>query len=150
MHNTGMTSARPNLIAILERVADGGDVTTHELKLAIPDPLVLDEREKAAWEELCHWTDEDARAKDSKNAAFKREWMRSHLSTLRDFDWHPHPPSSRQRIKVGVWLAAFLISGASYQLGWGIFGGYDTQVCIALLFIGYWILLPAFGSLKRY
>ncbi|WP_179045855.1 hypothetical protein [Sphingobium lactosutens] len=146
-----MTSARPNLIAMLERVADGGDVTAHELDIAIPDPLALDEREKAAWQELSHWADdEDIRDNDSKYAAFKREWMRSHLSTLRDIDWHPNPPSSRQRIKAGLWLAVFLTIGANYLLGWGVFGGYDKQIYIALLFIGLWIVLPALGSLKRY
>ncbi|MDH2130407.1 hypothetical protein N5J77_04665 [Sphingobium yanoikuyae] len=146
-----MTSVRPNLIAMLERVADGGDVTAHELDKAIPNPLVLDEREKAAWEELSHWADDDdIRAKNTKYAASKREWMRGHLSTLRDIDWHPQPPSSHQRIKVGIWLALFLFSGASYQLGWGIFGGYDKQVSVALLFIGLWIMLPMLGSLKRH
>lgn len=146
-----MTSARLNLIAMLERVADGGDVTACELDRVIPDPLVLDAREKAAWEELSHWADDDdIRAKDAQYAASKREWMRGHLSTLRDIDWHPHPPSSRKRIKVGIWLALFLVIGASYQLGWGIFDGYDKQVSIALLLIGLWIMLPMLGSLKRH
>ncbi|EQB11521.1 hypothetical protein RLDS_24255 [Sphingobium lactosutens DS20] len=136
---------------MLERVADGGDVTAQELDKVIPDPLVLDEREKTAWEELSHWADDDdIRAKDIKYAASKREWMRGHLSTLRDIDWHPQPPSIHQRIKVGFWLAVFLFSGASYQLRWGIFGGYDKQVTVALLFAGLWIMLPMLGSLKRH
>jgi hypothetical protein len=146
-----MTSARPNLIALLERVADGGEITAHELEEAIPDPFILDEQEKAAWEELGHWADdEDIRANDANYAAFKREWIRGHLSTLRNLDWHPDAPSLRQRIKVGIWLAAFLISGANYQLGWDIFGGYDKQLSVVLLLVGLWIMLPALGSLRRY
>ena len=146
-----MTSARPNLIAMLECVADGGDVTAGELNKIIPAPLALDEREKTAWEELSHWADdEDIRAKDPDYAAFKREWMREHLSTLRYIDWHPNPPSTRQRIKVGIWLALFLLSGTSYLIDRNIFGGYEKQVSITLLLAGLWIMLPILGSLKRY
>ncbi len=78
-----MTAARPYLLATLQRVADGGDLTSKELHAAIPDPLLLDLVEKDAWEQLSHWADdEDIRAKDAKYAAFKRNWMRDHIAAL--------------------------------------------------------------------
>jgi len=146
-----MTSARAHLLTMLERVADGGDITTQELDLAIPDPLILDEREKAAWEELSHWADdEDIRMRDARYTGFKRQWMRDHMSTLQEVDWHPHPPTARQRIMAGIWLAVFLPTEASVLLGWQMFGEYDKQVSVALMVIGLWIMLPVIALLRRH
>lgn len=146
-----MNSARAHLLTMLERVADGGDITTQELDLAIPDPLILDKREKAAWEELSHWADDDdIRTRDARYADFKRQWMRDHMSILQEVDWHPHRPTVRQRLIAGIWLAAFLPIEASYLLGWQMFGEYDKQVSIALMLIGLWIMLPMFALLRRY
>lgn len=78
-----MTAARAYLIETLQRVVDGGDLTTDELDAAIPNPLVLDPAEKDAWEELSHWADdEDIRAKDDRYASFKRDWMRDQIAAL--------------------------------------------------------------------
>lgn len=52
--NAGMTAARTYLVATLQRVIEGGDVTTDEPDAAIPDPLLLDRAEKEAWEGLSH------------------------------------------------------------------------------------------------
>ncbi len=71
-----MSEARRYLLATLHRVADGGDVTDHELGAAIPDPLALNRSERYAWEELSHWADdEDIRANDPSYSAYKRERM---------------------------------------------------------------------------
>ncbi|MDI1295964.1 MAG: hypothetical protein PSY12_08785 [bacterium] len=146
-----MASARVHLLTMLERVADGGDLTAQELNAAIPDPLLLDQREKAAWEELSHWADdEDIRAKDAHYTGLKRQWMRDHMSALQQAEWYPHPPTSRQRIVAGIWLAAFLPSVTSYSLGWRMFGQYDKPVFIALLFIGIWMMLPVFALIRRH
>lgn len=78
-----MTAARTYLLETLQRVVDGGDLTTDELDAAIPNPLVLDPAEKDAWEELSHWADdEDIRAKDDRYASFKRDWMRDQIAAL--------------------------------------------------------------------
>lgn len=78
-----MTAARAYLMATLQRVVDGGDLTTDELDAAIPDPLVLDRDEKQAWEQLSHWADDaDIRTKDAHYASFKRGWMLDHIAAL--------------------------------------------------------------------
>ena len=78
-----MTAARSYLLSALQRVADGGDLTTEELDAAIPNPRLLDAAEKDAWEQLSHWADDDdIRARDDNYAAFTRDWMREHIVRL--------------------------------------------------------------------
>ena len=78
-----MTNARQYLRNTLQRIVDGGDLTTEELDAAIPDPLILARLEKDAWEELSHWADDDdIRAKDKRYAADKRDRMRGHIIAL--------------------------------------------------------------------
>lgn len=78
-----MTGSRDYLIATLQRIVDGGDLTIEELDAAIPDPRGLERAEKDAWIQLSHWADDsDIRAKDHRYAAFKREWMRDHIKAL--------------------------------------------------------------------
>ena len=80
-----MTDARSYLLATLQRVVEGGDLTTRELDAAIPDPLVLDKIERDAWEQLSHWADdEDIRRRDGHYATFKRDWMKDHILRLND------------------------------------------------------------------
>lgn len=81
-----MTNARAYLLAILQRVAQGGDLTTDELDAAIPNPRLLDGRsEKDAWEELSHWADDDDnRVRDERYAEQKRERMRDHIARLNE------------------------------------------------------------------
>ena len=79
-----MTLARAFLVKALQRVADGGDLTEFELDTAVPDPFALDPAEKAAWEELSHWADDDdIRERDERYAAAKRERMRDYVAALR-------------------------------------------------------------------
>lgn len=81
-----MTIARASLLEALQRVADGRDVTESELETAVPDPFALDPAEKAAWEELSHWADDDdIRERDERYAASKRERMRDHIAALLSF-----------------------------------------------------------------
>lgn len=78
-----MTDARQYLQDILQRIVDGGDLTTEELDDAIPNPLILGRVEKDAWEQLSHWADDDdIRAKDKRYAASKRNRMRDHIIAL--------------------------------------------------------------------
>ena len=78
-----MTAARAYLLSTLQKVADGGDLTTEELDAAVPNPRLLDSAEKDAWEQLSHWADDaDIRAKDVRYASFKRDWMRAHIKAL--------------------------------------------------------------------
>lgn len=81
-----MTTPREYLLNMLQRIVDGGDLTTDELDTAIPDPRLLDDRsEKDAWEELSHWADDDdIRARDVRYSEYKRERMRDHIAALRD------------------------------------------------------------------
>ncbi|MBB5716557.1 hypothetical protein [Sphingomonas aerophila] len=78
-----MTAARAFLLKVLQRVADGGDVSEPELNTAVPDPFALNRAEKNAWEELSHWADDDdVRGRHQRYAASKRERMRDHLAAL--------------------------------------------------------------------
>lgn len=81
-----MKTARDYLLATLQRIVAGGDLTTDELGRAIPDPRLLDDRsEMDAWEELSHWADDDdIRAKDARYREHKRERMRGHIARLGD------------------------------------------------------------------
>jgi len=146
-----MTSARVHLLTMLERVADGGDLTAQELNAAIPNPFLLDLREKAAWEELSHWADEeDIRAKDANYTGFKRQWMRDHMSASQEAEWYPHHPTSRRRFMVGIWFTASLPIAANYLLAWRMFGPYDKQVFIVLIIVGLWMMLPVFAVIRRH
>lgn len=76
-----MNAARAYLVTALQRVVDGGDINNDELNAAIPDPLVLERHERDAWEQLSHWADDaDIRARDSRYASFKRDWMHNHIA----------------------------------------------------------------------
>lgn len=83
MHTTVLNDARAYLLATLQRVVNGGDLTVEELDNAVPDPLALEREEKDAWEPLSHWADDaDIRARDANYASFKRDWMREHIAAL--------------------------------------------------------------------
>jgi hypothetical protein len=115
-----MSDARAYLISALQRVADGGDVTADELSIAVPDPLVLDDVERAAWEELSHWADDDdIREKDPDYATFKREWMRDHIATLSGYLPAEIERGEHQAGHVPLWgcaAAILLAAGAAYLL----------------------------------
>ena len=76
-------NARSFLLAALGRVAAGGDIERQELDHAFANPRALSKAEKAAWEELSHWAgDGDIRERDARYEAFKREWVRKHMTAL--------------------------------------------------------------------
>ncbi len=78
-----MTDARRYLRDTLQRIVDGGDLTTEELDAAVLNPLLLGRVEQNAWEELSHWADDDdIRAKDERYAASKRNRMRDQIIAL--------------------------------------------------------------------
>ena len=78
-----MTDAHQYLRDTLQRIVDGGDLTTEELDAVVPDPVILSRVERDAWEELSHWADDDdIRAKDKRYAANKRDRMRDHITAL--------------------------------------------------------------------
>ncbi len=78
-----MTDARRYIRDTLQRIVDGGDLTTEELDAAVPNPLLLCRDEQAAWEELSHWADDnDIRARDERYAASKRDRMRDQITAL--------------------------------------------------------------------
>lgn len=80
-----MTAVRSYLRATLLQVIAGADITTEELDRAVPDPLILDPREREAWEELSHWADDaDIRARDPSYPVLKRDWMQKRLNALAD------------------------------------------------------------------
>ena len=51
-------------------------------------------------------------------------------------EWDPRPPTTRERIVVGVWGAAFLLSVVNKYADWRLFGGYDKWVWGGLLLVG--------------
>lgn len=80
-----MTEARAFLIAALERVIAGGDITNEELGTAIPDPASLRGAERGAWHGLSYWADdEDIRAKDPAYAPARRRSLCDLLYNLHD------------------------------------------------------------------
>ena len=81
-----MSKARAFLLATLQHVADGGDLTVAELDTGMPNPLMLDPTERDAWEELSHWADDDdVRGKDVNYTAYKRERLRDRLAELNGY-----------------------------------------------------------------
>lgn len=79
-----MTISRDVLLALLARVADGGDLTMQELDAAIPEPMALGQAEKMGWQTLSHWADDgDIRSKDERYADFQRKRIREQLAALK-------------------------------------------------------------------
>jgi hypothetical protein len=46
----------------------------------------------------------------------------------RAYEWDPRPPTVRERIICGIFLAAFLPVMINSYAGWGLFRGYDRWV----------------------
>ncbi len=83
LHTGFVTAARSYLLATLQRVANGGDLTTDELDATILDPLLLGGAERNPWEELSHWAnDGDICAKDTSYVFIKPEWMLYRIAAL--------------------------------------------------------------------
>ena len=115
-----MSDARSFLIAALQRVAEGGDITKAELDAAIPDPFALDRTEKGAWEELSHWTDDaDIRVKDTTYSTYKRDRMRDCVAALEGYTPEEIELGEHTASHVPIWgcfVAALVIAGIAYLL----------------------------------
>jgi hypothetical protein len=53
----------------------------------------------------------------------------------------PRPPTVRERILCGIWLAAFVPVVTSYWAGWRLFRGYDNWVFGGLLLAGLFLFV---------
>ena len=58
----------------------------------------------------------------------------------RAYEWDPRPPTVRERVIVGVWLAPFAVATANYYAGWRLFGAYDKWVFGGLFLAGLFLL----------
>jgi len=67
----------------------------------------------------------------------------------RMYEWDPAPPTLRQRVAAGVFSVALLVTGASYYIGWRLFGEYDKQVYIAVFFVGLLLFARWMPGVKR-
>ena len=56
------------------------------------------------------------------------------------YEWDPRPPTVRERVIAGVWLAPFAIAMANYYAGWRLFGDYDKWVFGGLFLVGLFLL----------
>lgn len=51
-------------------------------------------------------------------------------------EWDPHPPTLRQRIVAGTWIALLLLAAVNFYADWRIFLGYDKQLMAGMVFLG--------------
>jgi len=63
----------------------------------------------------------------------------------RAFEWDPRPPTVRDRIIAGVWLAAFAPAMLNYYAGWRLFRGFDKWVFAGLFLAGVFFLTRSPG-----
>lgn len=63
-------------------------------------------------------------------------------------EWDPRPPTVRERIIAGVWLAAFLLAATNDYAGWRLFGGYDRWLLGGLM-LGGLFLIARLPGVKR-
>jgi hypothetical protein len=77
-----VTDHRAFLLDALRRVRDGGTFTNEDLGI-IQDPSALHQIERAAWQRLSHWADDDdIRAKDSRYADMQERQIGDALADL--------------------------------------------------------------------
>lgn len=62
--------------------------------------------------------------------------------------WDPRPPTTRERIWAGIWLAIFTPIAANFYTGWAWFSGYDKVVLFAVGMAGV-ILQYRMPSVRR-
>lgn len=58
----------------------------------------------------------------------------------RAYDWDPRPPTVRERILCGGWLAGFVLAAASYYADWRLFGDYDNWAFGGLFLCGLFLM----------
>ena len=63
-------------------------------------------------------------------------------------EWDPRPPTVRERIVAGLWLAPFLLAVTNYYADWRLFGGYDGGV-LGVLFLAGMFLIARLPGVKR-
>jgi hypothetical protein len=106
-------------------VLNDGSFTNEELFSGVADPFALDEFEKAAWECLSHWADDDdIRAKDSRYETYQREKVANALADLEALN-AGHLPSEVHRgehtaTQLPLW-AALLALAVIVCLAWMAF-----------------------------
>ncbi len=67
----------------MKRVLAGNQITKAELFTAVPDPIALDQIERAAWQRLNQWADDDdIRASDEAYANMQRRHVVEALADL--------------------------------------------------------------------
>ena len=59
---------------------------------------------------------------------------------LRAYEWDPRPPTVRERVVCGIWLAGFVLATASYYVGWRVFGNHDNWASGGLFFGGLFLM----------
>jgi hypothetical protein len=59
--------------------------------------------------------------------------------TQRAYEWVPRPPTNRERMICGIWLAAFVVAMANFYAGWRLFRGYDNWVFGGLLLASFFL-----------
>lgn len=79
-----MLTPRQFILAALEQITNGGDLTGAELSRGVPNSHALSTDERAAWLELQRWTeDDDLREKDAGYAHYKRDLIRDRFEAMR-------------------------------------------------------------------
>jgi hypothetical protein len=58
----------------------------------------------------------------------------------RAYGWDPRPPSVRERVIAGVWLATFALATANDYGGWRLLGDYDKWAFGGVLFVGLFLI----------
>jgi hypothetical protein len=64
----------------------------------------------------------------------------------RAYEWDPRPPTIRERIICGIWLAAFVPVLANQYAGWKLFRGYDTWIFGGVLLAGLFLITRLAGT----
>ncbi len=74
---------RQALIDLMKQVLVGEEITNEDLLAAAPDPAVLDQIERLAWQRLSQWADDDdIRDKDHVYADMQRRHVAEALAAL--------------------------------------------------------------------
>ncbi|HEU0100657.1 MAG TPA: hypothetical protein VFQ67_18000 [Allosphingosinicella sp.] len=67
----------------------------------------------------------------------------------RNYEWDPRPPTFRERLLAGLFLAIFLPVQASWYVGWRLFGDYDGKVAAGVTLVGLVLIFRILPGVKR-
>lgn len=65
-----------------------------------------------------------------------------------EFHWHPRPPTLRERIGAGVFLAVFAFVEVDDLAKWSLFLGHDRQISVGLMLVGLVLFLRFFPTVR--